>query len=81
LGQLDASHVLDEPVVYQSLSVAIEAGVIHKELFLERFWEVELLAGTDFVGEAVRKDDLGVVSERSCGWCDPGFDGLLVQCL
>jgi hypothetical protein len=58
---------LDEPVIDQSLSVTVEAGIIDHELFFKSLGEVELLARTDFVGEAVREDDLEVVSEGSCG--------------
>ena len=58
LGQLDAGHVLDEPIVDQSLSVTVEAGILDEELLFESLREVELLARTNLVGEAVREDDL-----------------------
>jgi len=76
LGQLDAGHVLDEPVVDQALSVAVKAGILDEELLFESLGEVELLARTDFVGEAVREDDLGIVSERSRERCDSGLTDL-----
>lgn len=58
MGQLDAGYVLDEPVVDQSLSVTVEAGILDEELLFESLGEVELFARADFVGEAVREDDL-----------------------
>lgn len=58
MGQLDAGYVLDEPVVDQSLSVTVEAGILDEELLFESLREVELLARTNLVGEAVREDDL-----------------------
>ena len=76
MGQLDAGYVLDEPVVDQSLSVTVEAGILDEELLFESLGEVELFARADFVGEAVREDDLEVVSERSCGQYESGLTDL-----
>lgn len=63
LGEFDPSQLLNEPVILQSLPVSIKSRVVGEELFLEGFWEIELLAGANLVGEAVRKNDLVMVSE------------------
>jgi hypothetical protein len=43
--------------------VTVEAGILDEELLFESLGEVELFARADFVGEAVREDDLEAVSE------------------
>ena len=62
LSELNASQLLYEPVILQSLPVGIKARVASEELFLEGLGEVELLTRADLIGKAVWEYDLVTVN-------------------
>ena len=62
LGNFNASEILNQPIFFQALLMGLEARIVGEKLFLEGFWEIELIARAKLVRKAVRKYDLMTVN-------------------